>query len=581
MDARKPTDRYSAQEKQNKVSTVLNNFEQSGAWVLPNKSDIDSYQLKTKSKEDSYQLQAQPSSTSVLQIQPQARINKGQKGNTRTIIIGRSKEEYELISRIENAEEIKKVFEQTHLFKARGETTLGKGNYGKASLARRKSDNKLVVVKKVKKINPQQQDISDEAKLAELVHELDIKGVNGALDSQLTVDSNNNPAYYQFSEFANLGDGVQLAKLLNEIDVDSRNEILSFIGPSLVLTMHEMHQANIFHRDLKDSNLLANYDPDSKMLEVKLSDFGSTILYDSQNNRRLGEGAYDVRYAPAEITENYTDKEIDLALDIWRTGLTLLEMSSPEAKKFVTQHFFKSGVDWHLKEDYSVKLAYFASLHQHPEFRKILATLPEQYRTLISGLLHPEIDKRIAFFNEAVKQSQQLQATTPPPHAAFTKLFDQTVVAKRSMGGYTLALMPSQATKLKPRTLYIERGQDGQSIRYTVLKEKNGKTQHISGMFTTNDIFALKEILKKDPLPLNELYKCLPIMLEKTKDRGHTSEEQVRRVGLTFFDPQKNASDMQKDKFPKQTLLEAEKKDVAIETDSANLSTTPTKSRST
>lgn len=136
---------------------------------------------------------------------------------------------------------------------------------------------------------------------------------------------------YQFMPLATLGDGSNLKKLLKNLTKESRDEVLIYATFALVNALAQMHECQMYHRDVKAANLLVNHDG-----SIYLSDFGSAtisrpVAFNNNNPFTVSDDS-DFRYMSPEIIDlvltgsNVTALNLSLGLDSWRLGLTLLQL---------------------------------------------------------------------------------------------------------------------------------------------------------------------------------------------------------------------------------------------------------------
>lgn len=131
---------------------------------------------------------------------------------------------------------------------------------------------------------------------------------------------------------------IDLHKLLNMYNSDSRNEYVYDIFKQILLGIRYLHSNSIIHRDLKPANILIKLMGDD--IKVKLSDFGCSKIINEYtthtiNNKnteinnillpRIPSSEYigTILYVAPEIE---TLQHHDCSSDIYSLGLILFEM---------------------------------------------------------------------------------------------------------------------------------------------------------------------------------------------------------------------------------------------------------------
>lgn len=98
----------------------------------------------------------------------------------------------------------------------------------------------------------------------------------------------------------------------NELDMETKKKMLL----SLVEGVYFLHQNNIIHADLKSNNILVYKNKETNEIELKIADFGSSVLkIYSEQKYTHSTSTYNFR-----PPESLIQKEWDHKLDIWSLG---------------------------------------------------------------------------------------------------------------------------------------------------------------------------------------------------------------------------------------------------------------------
>eukprot|EP01059_Diplonema_ambulator_P013950 TRINITY_DN24690_c0_g1_i2.p1 TRINITY_DN24690_c0_g1~~TRINITY_DN24690_c0_g1_i2.p1 ORF type:complete len:363 (+),score=73.19 TRINITY_DN24690_c0_g1_i2:63-1151(+) len=188
---------------------------------------------------------------------------------------------------------------------------LGKGSYGCARLAKRRSDGETVVIKVLPTVQPKDM-------LAAL---REIKILGG-------LDHPNIVKYYAsfeadcciqiVTEYADAGD---LSSLISKRRGRPPDNSLTFnITIQVLMALRYLHGNRILHRDLKPANIFLTGSSDG--LIVKIGDFGvSTVLKSNTNLAHTFCGT--LHYLSPEVCE---DKPYNNKADVWAVGCCAYEV---------------------------------------------------------------------------------------------------------------------------------------------------------------------------------------------------------------------------------------------------------------
>mmetsp|Transcript_12043 Transcript_12043/g.18075 ORF Transcript_12043/g.18075 Transcript_12043/m.18075 type:complete len:614 (+) Transcript_12043:2-1843(+) len=237
---------------------------------------------------------------------------------------------------------------------------IGKGTYGKAYRAERRSDGTVCIIKNI--------DVSDmsveEGRRVEQEAQLLEKLRHPHIVAHLETFTHNRRNVCIVMEYCANGDLEQLIKrqrgrLLN------RTTILALFS-QLCLALEHVHANRIVHRDLKPANLLL-----SASNNLKLGDFGiSTELQRSGQLAKTTIGT-PIYMAPELLLE----KSYDYKVDLWSTGCVLYEICR------LKKAFFARSI---------ASLVHLVLHGSPPE----LESLSSDFRTLVSDLLAKDPERR-------------------------------------------------------------------------------------------------------------------------------------------------------------------------------------------
>ena len=188
---------------------------------------------------------------------------------------------------------------------------LGRGFYGKVTLARHKSTGKLVAIKSIHK-----RDLMDKNKVETVMAE---RTILAQCDSPFIVKllfSFQTPSkFYLVLEYEQGGDLFNYIKRSDPSSVT--NDTVKMIIAELALALNHLHQHNIIYRDLKPENVLFCKDG-----HIKLTDFGiSKVLSDPNEVTRTLCGTSE--YLAPEVIQG---KDYSFAVDWWQLGTLMYEL---------------------------------------------------------------------------------------------------------------------------------------------------------------------------------------------------------------------------------------------------------------
>lgn len=362
----------------------------------------------------------------------------------------------------------------------------GEGRFGKVRLAK-KADT-FYAVKKVKD-GKSLKTAHIEHKFGTLLAAVKIPHVANVVDSEIAVDERGVEKLYLFMDkIASLGNGDNLINLLSYIESkEEREAILKHAAISILESAAAMHKHNIYHRDLKASNILINSNG-----QIYLSDFGSAIVQDSQliSDVLLMKDTNSF-HAANEADPYYRSPEILLAIkqdaplrcgydapENWRIGLTLLQLCGCINEGDGILDDLKS---WAKRPENTPE-----KIKDH--FRHLIADIklnsldkiPEDLRDVIFGLLDVDEEKRLTA-QKALNQLQQKPLNQNDPALVngfknLTKIQVAEITKKRLLGMMELlddSMLAEEATQ-EPESLKAE--DEGLSMHEEEIRGEEAQT---------------------------------------------------------------------------------------------------------
>ena len=188
---------------------------------------------------------------------------------------------------------------------------LGRGYYGKVTLARYKETGQLVAIKSIHK-----KDLVDKQKVETVMAERAILTLcNNPFIVKLLFSFQSPSKFYLVLEYEKGGDVFHYLKKADQENVDM--DVVKLVVAELAVALQYLHSKNIIYRDLKPENVLFCMDG-----HIKLTDFGiSKVLScrDEVTKTMCGTGEY---LAPEVIL----GKEYSFSVDWWQLGILMYEM---------------------------------------------------------------------------------------------------------------------------------------------------------------------------------------------------------------------------------------------------------------
>ena len=240
---------------------------------------------------------------------------------------------------------------------------IGKGQFGKVYLGKRKSDQKEFAVKVILK-----KSVSTPKRLALFKTEVGIMQQfdhPNIMKMEDFLESSNN--YYQVMLQCNNSDMTNYLKKRG-IEYFKENEALHYLK-QIALAFRELHKKQVMHRDFKIENLFVHDD------RVIIGDFGMSKAAAALTKTQCGTGYY---MAPeVQDGRSYTNKA-----DLWGIGITFYEMLFGKVP-------FEARSPEHLKQVIKKKSG------ENMNFPNYINSISDSCKSLIRGLLTENPSKRI------------------------------------------------------------------------------------------------------------------------------------------------------------------------------------------
>ena len=201
----------------------------------------------------------------------------------------------------------KKIFKTLDEVKLKNENTpIGTGAFSEVKLVyHAENPNKLYAMKSIQKKNPTETIyIEKEKTLHKSLNHPNIIKFQDSLETQTHI--------HFFLEYAPNGDLFEYLRKKKKI----KKTLLKRFFFQTCLSISYLHSKSIIHRDIKPENLLL-----SKNLNIKLCDFGWSVIHTKKTERRSLCGTYE--YMAPEI---FFGKLQGFKTDIWALGILLYEL---------------------------------------------------------------------------------------------------------------------------------------------------------------------------------------------------------------------------------------------------------------
>ncbi|UPR04179.1 protein kinase [Chloropicon primus] len=191
---------------------------------------------------------------------------------------------------------------------------IGRGAYGTVFLAKRISDGKALVCKRVNMKNMTDKEQTDARLEVEFLQKFD--NINITKYYECIIEDGALNIFMEFAERGELYTLIQKRKSQHKLL--SEDEIMHFFV-QIALAVSHIHKQNILHRDLKSKNIFV-----TKEGLLKVGDFGiAKVLNTSSDVAKTAIGT--PYYLSPEICE---DKPYNQKSDVWALGCILYELTT-------------------------------------------------------------------------------------------------------------------------------------------------------------------------------------------------------------------------------------------------------------
>ena len=188
---------------------------------------------------------------------------------------------------------------------------LGVGSYGTVYKVKKKSSNKIFVIKQVSLLGVLEEQKKEYKSEAKILNSIKSNYVVKYYDS--FEDSNN---LNIVMEYCNGGDLYQFIKEKNSKKELMKEDLIWKLFIKMILGLSSIHKKNILHRDLKSQNIFL-----TKKLEVKIGDLGVAKILNKTNFAKTFIGTPFYLSPELCMEKPYNDKS-----DIWALGCILYEL---------------------------------------------------------------------------------------------------------------------------------------------------------------------------------------------------------------------------------------------------------------
>ncbi|XP_071508045.1 PAS domain-containing serine/threonine-protein kinase-like [Diadema antillarum] len=263
--------------------------------------------------------------------------------------------------------------------------SIGKGAFGFVKMATQKTDNKMVVVKFIRRAKVLKENWVDDPKLGGVPLEvaflrmLDHPNIVKALD------------HFENTEFLQLvmekhGSGIDLFEFIDR-QPNFDEPLASYMFRQVVAAVQYLHDHGIVHRDVKDENVILD-----ERFHIKLIDFGSAAYF--KPGKKFSTFCGTMEYCSPEVLlgNRYSGPELEL----WALGVTLYTLVFGENPFYDVEETIEAILKPPFPVSTSLMQLISWLLHPEPEWR---CTLPQLQS---SGWLQQPVDINIYKWNEVM-----------------------------------------------------------------------------------------------------------------------------------------------------------------------------------
>ncbi|MGZ9413887.1 serine/threonine-protein kinase [Mycoplasma sp. 480] len=190
--------------------------------------------------------------------------------------------------------------------------TLGKGGMSVIYLAVRKKDNFKCAIKLMNYESMSDLSIERFKEEIRITKKVDSPYVARLIDSCFDLENK------EFWIAMELVDGTILKNVIERSGTLSKEDVVNY-AKQITLGIKAIHKAGIFHRDIKDTNIMV-----TNLNQIKIIDLGIAIDNESQRLTQENKVIGSVHYMPGEIAD-YKEKG-SVKIDIYSIGIVIYQM---------------------------------------------------------------------------------------------------------------------------------------------------------------------------------------------------------------------------------------------------------------
>ncbi len=230
---------------------------------------------------------------------------------------------------------------------------------------------------------------------------------------------------------------MELYKLSKKFIMNART--VGRILNDLVIGLREMHKQGVYHKDIKNHNILVSLSNDnSEITHVKYIDFGLSCIFDKKQNKICNQVSGTITYMSAELinkkeTSSLTEDELR-AIDIYALGVTMY--------KIFNRHPYNKAVlrarklnDFFMTERYDSIIFKALGTDIEPLYANNIEGFSDLYKRFylaktITSLVNPDMNERLTAF-DAIK-TQDMTLSSSSNHNSTKRLKSLTPVSSSS-----------------------------------------------------------------------------------------------------------------------------------------------------
>ena len=361
-------------------------------------------------------------------------------------------------------------------------TELGKGAFGSVSIVKRKEDQQIYAMKRVKIINLPKKEKDNSFNEVRLLASLRHKNIIGYKEAFYDEKSSTLNIVMEYADDGDLSSKIK--KMLKKHLQFEENTIWSILI-QILEGINYLHKSKIIHRDLKSANIFL-----TKKGIVKIGDLNVSII--AKKNLAVTQTGTPY-YAAPEVWENesYNNK-----CDIWSIGCIIYEMAALHVP------FRGTSIHQLYKNIMKGKYTEIPNIYSNDlkNIIKLILCLNPLKRPSANDLLNNEIIKNkikeIGLSNSKLKEKAMLMKTIKIP---------------KNISQINLQLPKKQYSKEKNLEEMMENDEYETAKQTFYRPESADKIKHTEKKFVFDNI----EFCRNNPFNLNDDYKKMKTLNEK------------------------------------------------------------------